>query len=375
VNLDPTAEQRELAAAAARFLAAELPVTSLGTGAGGTRTHGARAGAGAWQKMAELGWLAIGVPAVHGGAGGAIADQALLFRELGRGLAPGPLLGTVLGILIATAGGRDDLAASLMAGEATAALAEPWRDPRATVSASHGASGRFRILDVDDAVLVTVLTADGACLVQAGGVRLAAHDLPAPDPAVPVSLAQLSGVRAEVVVDSVGHPETVAARGQVLCAALLVGILEAVRDRSVAYVSTREQFGKPIGSFQAVKHRCADMAVRAEAAGSLLWLAALSLDKAELGGAPGDGATPGDGAAPGDGATGDSGERIEARRLAASVKALASEYAVASAHDNVQNHGGMGFTAECSAHWYVKRALEWSATLGSPEMLLAEVAR
>ena len=57
------------------------------------------------------------------------------------------------------------------------------------------------------------------------------------------------------------------------------------------------------------------------------------------------------------------------------MKALAAEYAVASAHDNVQNHGGMGFTAECSAHWYVKRALEWSATMGSPEILLAEVAR
>ena len=91
--------------------------------------------------MAALGWLAIGVPAEHGGAGGAIADQALLFRELGRGLAPGPLLGTALGILIATAGGRDDLAASLMAGETTAALAEPWRPFRTWAAVLIRASG------------------------------------------------------------------------------------------------------------------------------------------------------------------------------------------------------------------------------------------
>ena len=75
MNLEPTAEQRELAPAAPRFLVAELPVTSLGTGAGGARAHGARAGAAAWQKMAALGWLAIGVPAEHGGAGGAIVTK------------------------------------------------------------------------------------------------------------------------------------------------------------------------------------------------------------------------------------------------------------------------------------------------------------
>ncbi|HXY45514.1 MAG TPA: acyl-CoA dehydrogenase family protein, partial [Acidimicrobiales bacterium] len=94
-----------------------------------------------------------------------------------------------------------------------------------------------------------------------------------------------------------------------------------------------------------------DMAVRAEAAASLLFVTALTLEKTEAAVA------------------------AEGRRLAAAVKALASEYAVASAHDNVQNHGGMGFTEECPAHLYVKRALEWSVTLGSPDVLLADVAR
>ena len=124
VNLEPTPEQRELAAAARRFLAAELPVAALemraGDGAGST--GGAAAGP-AWQKMAELGWFAIAVPVAHGGAGGSLADQALLFRELGRGLAPGPLLGTALGVSVAVLAGRDDLATAFMSGETTAALA------------------------------------------------------------------------------------------------------------------------------------------------------------------------------------------------------------------------------------------------------------
>jgi alkylation response protein AidB-like acyl-CoA dehydrogenase len=310
--------------------------------------------------MSGLGWLAVGVPAQHGGVGGSLADQAMVFRELGRGLAPGPLIGTAAAVSIAVLAGRDDLAASLMSGDSTAALAEPWRDPSASVSASSGVSGRFRVLDPEDTDLVAVLAAGGACLVSGDDVRPRARRLPAPDPSVTVSLAELDGASAGALLASTEHAGLVAARGRILTAALLVGILEAVRDSSVAYVSARQQFGKPIGSFQAVKHRCADMAVRAEAAASLLWLAALSLDRAELDAAGGDG---------------DCTDRDEAFRLAASVKALASEYAVLSAHENVQNHGGMGFTAECSAHLYVKRALEWSVTLGSPEVLLAEVAR
>jgi alkylation response protein AidB-like acyl-CoA dehydrogenase len=368
VNLDPTPEQRELVTAARRLLAAESPVTNLGdrvadgNPAGRSRPDSAGfAGASTtWQKMAQLGWFAIGVGVGDGGAGGSLADQSLLFRELGRSLAPGPLLGTALGAQVAVLTGRHDLATSLMAGEATAALAEPWRDAAAAVSSSAGVSGRFRVLD-DNADHVVVLTPQAACLVKGGTVRSTARRLPAPDPSVPVSLAQLHEAPTEAMLDSPEPAAAIVARGQILTAALLVGILEAVRDLSVTYASTREQFGKPIGSFQAVKHRCADMALRAEAAGSLLWLAALSLERA-------DGAVP---TVAGGGAS----DPARALRLAAAVKALSSEYAVASAHDNVQNHGGVGFTADCSAHLYVKRALEWSVTLGSPEMLLAEVAR
>ncbi|HXY43878.1 MAG TPA: acyl-CoA dehydrogenase family protein, partial [Acidimicrobiales bacterium] len=240
MNLLPTPEQQELVAAATRFLAAGRP-------ASGSAAAGHQAGDETrWREMARLGWFAIGVPAADGGAGGSIADQALLFRELGRALVPGPLLGTVLGSALAIAGGREDLGRSLMAGETRAGLAEPWRDPSAGVSDVTGVTGSFRILDAEAGDLVSCLTPDGAALVAAGAVREVAHRLSAPDPSVPVSLARLDGIAPEVVVTGAEPASRLAAHGQVLVATLLVGILEAVRDMSVTYACTREQFGRPI---------------------------------------------------------------------------------------------------------------------------------
>jgi alkylation response protein AidB-like acyl-CoA dehydrogenase len=106
-------------------------------------------------------------------------------------------------------------------------------------------------------------------------------------------------------------------------------------------VLEREQFGKPIGSFQAVKHRCADMAVRAEAIGSLTSYTALTVQAGHA----------------------------EAARLVPLTKALASEYALANAADNIQNHGGVGFTEACPAHLFLKRANVLATVLGTPAAL------
>ena len=135
--------------------------------------------------------------------------------------------------------------------------------------------------------------------------------------------------------------------GLLLVASMLAGICEATRDRSVAYAGEREQFGRPIGSFQAVKHRCADMAVRAEAIGTLTNYTALAL---------------GEGLA-------------EADRLVPLTKALASEYALANSADDIQNHGGTGFTVECPSHLYLKRAHLLATVLGTPAQLYSSVMR
>jgi hypothetical protein len=255
-----------------------------------------------------------------------MAEEALLFRELGRALAPGPFLGQVLAVHAAAAG---DLRADLAAGTAVAGLAEP------TV-----AGERFRLIDAAGADVLAVVTADGVVLVDAGTAK-DREARPGLDPSVTVEVASLDP---PAVPPAAGE---LAARGQVLVAAMLAGICEATRDESAAYAKVREQFGKPIGAFQAVKHRCADMAVRAEAAGGLTFLAALSLQAG----------TP------------------DAPALVRLAKALAGEHAIANAADDIQNHGGTGFTADCPAHRYLARANLLATLLGTPAALLAEAGR
>jgi alkylation response protein AidB-like acyl-CoA dehydrogenase len=116
--------------------------------------------------------------------------------------------------------------------------------------------------------------------------------------------------------------------GATLTAAEALGVAERTLELSVEYAKVRRQFGKPIGTFQAIKHRCADMAVRAEVARAMVTYAAVALDEGEEGVA----------------------------RHVAMAKALAGNAALGNATDNIQNHGGMGYTWESDAHLYLKRA-------------------
>jgi len=125
-------------------------------------------------------------------------------------------------------------------------------------------------------------------------------------------------------------------RARVLVAAEQLGIIEAVRDMSAAYAQVRTQFGKPIGSFQAVKHRCADMAVAAYATIGEVFQAALLVDAG----------------------TEDAGFH------AATAYVLATNGAKVSTADNIQNHGGIGFTWEQDSHLFLKRALLLEHILG-----------
>jgi alkylation response protein AidB-like acyl-CoA dehydrogenase len=134
-------------------------------------------------------------------------------------------------------------------------------------------------------------------------------------------------------------------RASVLAAAALVGIAEATRDMAAEYSKVRVQFGKPIGAYQAIKHRCADMAVRAEAASSQVLFAALSIDE----GRPDD------------------------AFQAASAKVVASDAAIRNAADNIQIHGGMGYTFEHDAHLYLKRAHVFDRIAGDSRQHLAHL--
>jgi alkylation response protein AidB-like acyl-CoA dehydrogenase len=263
-----------------------------------------------WREAGSLGWFGLGLPEAQGGAGYGLVEEMLLFVELGRALAPGPWLGTVL---------------ASRALEQTGALREAVL------------AGRHRVAVLDDpgdtrvGLVADVQAADGVVVLGRTAVRhVEARDVsvePAGsvDPTRRLARIRVDGAAGETVGGDASSLRRIAT---VLAAAEAVGIAESTLEASVAYAKVRQQFGRPIGTFQAVKHRCADMAARVESARAITAWAAVALRDGE----------------------------VDAARHVHEAKALAVDAALANAHDNVQNHGGMGFTWEADAHLYLKRA-------------------
>ena len=166
-----------------------------------------------------------------------------------------------------------------------------------------------------------------------GGVAL--DSIPSFDTLVPVSLA--IDLHESPALATAPDGPALLRRGALLSAALLAGIAKATTDQSVCYGIDREQFGQPVGGFQAVKHRCADMATRAEVATCQVLYAAL----AERDGRP------------------DAEFHVHAARV------VAARAAVENSQINVQNHGGIGFTWEHTAHRYVTRSRVYASVLGT----------
>lgn len=276
-------------------------------------TLGQPASQALWQTAAAQGWFGLGVPEANGGVGYSVVEEALLAIELGRAAVPGPFLGTVLAAHTADAAA----AAQIIAGESPVGFAE---FEGAALRVFDGTEGGLA-LRLDDGALVRVATL---------------HDEPSIDLLIPLATA----TDATVVAEGLDR-----ARATVLLAGSLAGIASAVTDQSVSYGMDREQFGVPIGSFQAVKHRCADMAVKAEAALTQVHYAALSLRD----GAP------------------DATFQVE------SAAVVAARAAVDNAEINVQNHGGIGFTLEHTAHRYVTRARVLAALAGGLRRHLADL--
>jgi len=286
-----------------------------------------------WREAGGLGWFGLGLPEAVGGAGYGAAEEMLLFIELGRALTPGPWLATVLAAhALAATPGLVEAHRAVLAGTLRIALVD---DPADALADGARLMGVAR--GVPDA------GAAGGYLVLGGGtiryLPAATHGLalergPSIDPTRRLGDVRFDGVAGAPLAGDAAALRTLAT---LLAAGEAVGVAERALEDSVEYAKVRQQFGRPIGSFQAVKHRCADMAVRAEVARSLTTFAAVALAEGET-------------AAP---------------RLVAAAKALATDAALANAADNVQNHGGMGFTWEADAHLHIKRAWLLEHALGT----------
>lgn len=325
MDLLPTQEQQEITAAAAALLAKQAR----------TDLHDPRRSLSPpdplrWGQYADLGWFGLGLPEARGGVGYGMAEEALLYREIGRYLAPGPFLASTLGARVASAAGASELASAILSGGATVGLAEP---------SGHDAqvgdrlTGTFDLFDADGATHLLVVTPESAVLVAAEDVGTS-EVVRCIDPAV-----HFARVRMEALVPVVAVPaatDLVFQRGVVLAGAVLAGIGEATRDEASEWAKTREQFGRPIGVNQAIKHRCADMAVRAELSTQQVLFAALAIDE----------------------------RRSDLAFQAAAAKVVATDTAIGNAAANIQVHGGIGYTFEHDAHLYLKRAHVLDRLLG-----------
>ena len=368
-------EQELLRDTARKFLDAECPTKfvreMMATEAAVTDTF--------WRQLAENGWLGITYSEDNGGAGLGLLDLVVLMEEVGRAVMPGPYPATVLlgGAAIAEAGSaeqRGEWLPRIASGHAKATLAvtEPnarWDAAGITMTARE-AGGGFTLggakMFVPDAHLADVLVVaarsrDGSTMEDGVSLFLVPKD------AAGLSIRLLPSIDetrklCEVRLDNVNVPRSsllgelhrgwaplarVIDRAAVALSAEMCGTAQRVLDMTVEYAKLRETFGKPIGSYQGVKHKCADMLVEIENAKSLTYFAAWAVDEGDP----------------------------EAEMAVSMAKAAASDAGRKVCAAGIQLHGGIGMTWEHDLHLYLKRAKADEVAFGDATWHRERVAR
>lgn len=291
-----TGDQEDVRGALRKLCSGRMPVSSLRL-AGGLDRSG-------WTELADFGVFAPSTA----------ADAAVMFEELGRALVPGPLVWT-------------HLAGDLGVGDVVGGLE----------GVERRAGGSALVEHLPDLDALVVLDGEGIRVVDPRALDGVPLDPPL-DPLTPVwAVDRLPDGE---VVGTAADATRWRLRGAMLAAAQLAGMAEALTELSVAYTRERRQFGRPVGSFQAVKHLLADMLVRSELARTQAFAAAAHLDEPELGGA---------------------------ERAVSSAKCVAGRAAIDNGTASIQAQGGMGYTWEVDSHLYLKRAWVLDSLFGSSD--------
>ncbi|MGE0824732.1 MAG: acyl-CoA dehydrogenase family protein [Candidatus Binatia bacterium] len=363
MNFGFTEEQEALREATRKFLDNECPTTFVRKMMADDTAHATEL----WRKLAELGWLGIIVPEDFSGSGGSFLDLVVILEEAGKSLLPGPFFATaLLGTPAILAGGSAEQKSALLpkivegTHIVTLALAEKsGRYDAGGITLAAQAKGNDFVLSgekmfvpdahVADQIIVAARTGGSG----EDGVTLFLVDAKAPGVKVEqlktvdmtrrqchVALQDVAIARTQVLGDAgKGWPVLRRVLDQAmagLCAEA-VGTGQQALDMAVAYAKERVQFGKPIGSFQAVKHKCVDMMVQVENARSLTYYAAWTVD-----------------------------ENVpEARQAVPMAKAYCSDMCKTVTSEAIQVHGGIGFTWEHDMHLFYRRGLASEAAFGS----------
>ncbi len=319
MDFDLTEDQREIKSVAHELLDARSPLAKVRQAADAGEYDAAL-----WHEIVELGWPGIAVAEQYGGQELGAVELAVLLEELGYACASTPLLSTAVAAAAIQAGGSDEQRErwlpGLVAGEITA-----------------GIGTAELIVDGHEADLLVLIDGDAASVFTGARTELLATIDPTR------RYARLGGAdgTSEALADGA------AARIRAAVAAEVVGVSQRALEMTLDYVKDRKQFGVPVGSFQAVAHRCAQMLLHTESARSTAYFAAWAAD-----------AEP--------------GRLAEGAALAAAAAATAGREVTASA---IQAHGGIGFTWEADVHWLYKRGEVDRALLGGVGRHLATLAR
>lgn len=334
MSLAITEEHTELASVAKRF------VNSQGKALAREATDGSvdRVG-GMWSGMASQGWPGLHLDESYGGLGYGIAELGVVLAELGRVVAPVPLAATtVVSALIAQAGDDDQRSRylpGLADGSRTAAFSLGVEAMVSTAPMRSLSGVAPAVIGGRDAHLVAVVIDEDVVLIDTGIAEVVTTATDPLDNTLGIVRLQIDGLVIDDPQVIRGAARRMRALALTLYAADALGNAEATLQASVAYAKTREQFGRPIGSFQAVKHHCANMAVKTELATAAVWDAC----RADVSG-------------------------IDFEMAAVAGAAIAFDAAIHNAQLNIQIHGGMGFTWEHDAHIFLRRAVALAQLLG-----------
>jgi alkylation response protein AidB-like acyl-CoA dehydrogenase len=322
VRFDLSDDQRALREAAHDLLESRCTSERVRAAMGAAEGYDA----GLWREMTAQGWPALELPESADGLGLGFVEATVLAEQVGRYAAPAPYVSTALATWTLQAG----------------APGHEWGGRFAAGGIGAVAQGAESLVVDAPAADIVVVVGDGVAAYDVSGRRPARQ--PAMDETRTVGRLDLGGldrlpldVSADAVVD----------RAAVLTSALLLGASERLLEDSVSYAGVREQFGRPIGSFQAVKHRCADMLVDVEGMRSAVYYAAWAVDT----GAP------------------------DASLAASTAKAWAGDAGPRVASSALQVHGGIGFTWDHDLHLFLKRAQLDSVTFGDASWHRERIAR
>ncbi len=301
-----------------------------------------------WAELCALGWTGLHLPEAVGGQGYTMLELAIVLEEMGRVVAPGPFLATVWASTVVDLAGSDELRAvvlpTLADGSRIGAAGTGRGLERAADATLHGT---IEVLGSTMADVLVLAVGDDMIVIEAQASGVSVEATESLDPTRRLGRVRCAGVVVDETRVLRGAASMARHVGGVLAAAEAAGAARACTEMAVEYAKTRVQFGRPIGSFQAVKHHCAEMLVDTELAAAAAWDAARMDPRAD-----------------------------------ADVFALAAATAVAQAlpasercaRVNIQIHGGIGYTWEHDAHLYLRRAASVAALFGGRGPAAADVA-